>query len=415
MTSKKPDITLHIFNLIFIVCYFGVLDSTPLKVLSDLTKVILSLIGGMLFIQRYKHIDFAIKIYVFAFIFLGVVSIFSAKSVLKQSFSDGIIANFDLFASIGIFYYYRKASKNILIITSFEMIVKKVMWINIVVLLIFSIFDLSYNVIFPFTGNAFQLNAARVPRSLVEFGIFYYFYQYVKKGNIKLLMNCLLFVIAFHLHDIQRAVLLATLLTFLLVITNNTKSRSSYILSYIAIVLLTVALVWTLFSPSLDKYTSDFSEAFKIMNFDPGQITEASVRVRIYEIQYAVEQFLKRPFLGNGVPRASEKEALLHKQYFFIGDVGIIGIIFAYGIFGAIVYLVQCVSSLVYFKRKSVATGLYHICSAYIIYLAFKSFVTAELILKADDFLFIIAIMVVIKNYEKWANAQLQAQQITAV
>jgi hypothetical protein len=86
-----------------------------------------------------------------------------------------------------------------------------------------------------------------------------------------------------------------------------------------------------------DKITS----AFELFESDNSDYSESSVDIRVEETAFAMKSIEKYPFTGVGRIASSMKKDLLGNVHFFVSDIGLIGVLYTYGILGVLLYLNQ--------------------------------------------------------------------------
>lgn len=177
----------------------------------------------------------------------------------------------------------------------------------------------------------------RFSMGLIFYGAIYFFIAWLRNARWSNLLLCGLFVIYIVFFRLDRtsivACLFALAMAWLLLAPKSVKLRSLLYVGLPASIFVLMVLVAV---PSiLETVSLMFWDAFSTLTGDNHGAGQA--RLRTYEAGIVVEQIAEHPLLGNGRVSNSWVEGAFDHFYrfFYPGDVGFLGTIFIFGVFGA--------------------------------------------------------------------------------
>jgi hypothetical protein len=216
-------------------------------------------------------------------------------------------------------------------------------WLTLI--LVFFLRSIDYSITFTnIDGKVIFSTLAKFNKSLIFFSAIYYLAMFLIKGKYKFLIFMILFFSIPHLNEIQRVIFLSSIITiiigFRLVNTNRVKIKI-----FLPVVLVLFGFINFLsFTAEGKDFIYRFEQMAKFINFNEDtDIEDSSVAVRLIETDFALNRFFERPLTGNGFYRSSNKAKIVGNIYFHYLDIGIIGILYTLGIFGAIIFIYQYV------------------------------------------------------------------------
>jgi hypothetical protein len=123
---------------------------------------------------------------------------------------------------------------------------------------------------------------------------------------------------------------------------------------------------------------------------ESGKIDDASIFVRLKEIDFAVNGFMESPISGKGLIRSSKQKDLIGDVYFYTGDIGIYGILFTFGIIGMVIlsYYVIWAIKIKYRQLNIVFSGFY----IYTIYILLYTLKDGFIMFNITQFIFCVLI-----------------------
>jgi len=141
-----------------------------------------------------------------------------------------------------------------------------------------------------------------------------------------------------------------------------------------------------------------FVDAFKVVLTGSATTTDASANARIFESVAAIPFIQEHPFLGNGVVSHQWQGGYgtLLGENFFPADIGVVGIVFSYGVFGLIIFLFQyrfawrAASAL----PDSLHSPLLDATKAFLLFTALYTVETGTCVWTAEVTLFFVALLV---------------------
>ncbi len=138
--------------------------------------------------------------------------------------------------------------------------------------------------------------------------------------------------------DLQRAVLAAMVAVFLYALSIK---RSLHLTLRSSLLLTMVVVAVTANDDSRELIISKFGQASKIFTSSE-EIEDFSVSARVREAEIGLEGFYNYPISGFGLIRNSLKDEVYGEGvYFFLSDIGVVGILHALGLLGLLVFFFQ--------------------------------------------------------------------------
>ncbi len=311
---------------------------------------LITFIGFLNFLLKnlYKRHKF-IKWGVITAVALILISIISSHVNYNQPVISGILGVTPFFYVFGPFAFWERIRFGFISRPGVWRAIRFIIWMNAAYLLLFSVFGLSYIFTSPFSGSMLTVDAGKIAKNFVIFGMLYYAITAINKKKARYYIYSLGLFITTQIHDIQRGTIvlfIGLLLLIFFTYRKTTSVKKVLILSPLFIAGVFFLVQNTDFTNIIDK---KFDAVFKLLNTDSqNQIQDASVSVRIVETTYAMDKFAENPVFGNGNLRASYKDRILPNLYFYPTDIGIYGVLYLYGLVGLFIYI----AVLVLMKRQ---------------------------------------------------------------
>ncbi|NJB72642.1 hypothetical protein GGR42_003133 [Saonia flava] len=192
------------------------------------------------------------------------------------------------------------------------------------------------------TGKVIIVNVEIVSKNLINFIAIFWLAKFLQLTSYKYLLYSLLFFSANHYGEIQRFVLLVTMLIMGVGLFKYGSKKVN--LKFIIPGIFTLFFIGVfLFNTSGgESILERFYEASKIFTNREDNINDISTSIRISETEFAIERFKLHPLFGNGYARASEVDKIYGEDtYFHVSDIGLFGILYVFGIIGIIVIMGQ--------------------------------------------------------------------------
>lgn len=179
----------------------------------------------------------------------------------------------------------------------------------------------------------------------IVFGFFYYAFKGLRHQSRPDYLRCASFFFFLLLITHGRSLLLSLILSFLTLVILWTPNKTR-LLSYLPKVALTAGFFWIglfffnhdLYVNLVDKFTSAFTVVFT------GELTDdPSANARISETLLALPYIQNHWFSGNGVISNQWNGGFQNAMpgYFFPDDIGIIGVVYIYGIAGLFMFMTE--------------------------------------------------------------------------
>lgn len=336
---------------IFLLCVFNVFYLTPISFFSDLILQFFALLGILNILQKGYLLQKFYSLLIFILVSLIVSSIAASMINLKQDFYSATIATQHLFKGFSIFFFLpwlnkRKVEVKLKWLISF-------IWIFAIYIALVSFLDWSFVFKSPISGNEMMVTANKYDKAIIFFGIIYYLAGFFKKGSLQQLFYALVLFSITQIYDIQRGdfIFIAFMFFILGVYFRRDKGMKRVVLlAPLAIGI----LIFALSVVDLSVFNDKFGQMFLLFEGkEANQIQDASVFIRIQQTEFALKGFYENPIFGNGLIRASQKEALIGSVYFYPADVGLFGMLYTFGLFGLLVFIALIVFTIRAFKTKS--------------------------------------------------------------
>jgi hypothetical protein len=224
-----------------------------------------------------------------------------------------------------------------------------------------------------------------LPMTFILFGFFYYAVAGLRRKSKWLTLLSLPFLIYLVVGVSGRTLMLSILVTYILfsILLLKPAKIISGLINFLSFTIVFLLVVQIVDPDKITEITSKYSDAFlAVIRGEEGG--DPSANARIIQAAIALPLILQNPIFGTGTISNQWNDG--YKSlfgYFHPSDLGLLGVIFVYGIVGAIVYAYQFLLTwrltrnlkpaellvhdlyfaisayLVYFNLSSVATGAY--------------------------------------------------------
>lgn len=392
---SKSKIATYVVFLVFLL-HFRVLYLTPLSIIDRVLNPLLAVIGFMYLFTFPRLFDTRFKNWIYVFLGLMIVSILTSYIYLGQDIFSGIIGSM-AFLELGsvVFAYYLMKSYRI---RSFRIIalLKQFGWLLFGIYLVLFLLDVRFTFVSPFTGSSVNMTTQKLSTDLINFCSILYMGSFFYRGKSKYLLFSLVLFSANMFGDFQRFMFLTYMVT--LVSGIFIFKNKSVVLQFVPYTLVVCFLGLFLFSYS--DYGSALQKkiesGFTILQFDENASDEASVNVRVTQSEYALHEFYKHPILGNGNPRSSGMDEIT-EEHFFLSDIGLIGILYAFGLLGLVIYFFQLrwTKLIAIFNERTVGLKLF------MIFILFSSVLTGYSIFHPGTFFILLLLYLFEIKYEE--------------
>lgn len=342
MKIPKIFFNQRVCELILIIMT-GTLNNTPLQLISIKLGILVLLLFIYLSIFYYSFNKFnKLQIYILVLAVFPIVSATQANKVFGQSILDGLLTNLNYFYFLIIVYlfYYFKYKKNPLL--ELEKSILLLGYISVIILTPLKIFFSDYKItISSFDGSTeYIYTVYSLSSAFIVWTGFIYLAKY--KNSNKNLVTALLFIFYPILFYNGRSYLIILIITLTIFIY---KELDKYLRLKGALLLfgfLNILFISYLISPAIRTFfvnkSNLFADAINIVNSK--NVEDISANVRLLEVGIALPYIEEYYLLGTGVLKASTKKIYL-EEWFYSPDIGLIGVIFNYGLIGMAIFMYQ--------------------------------------------------------------------------
>lgn len=177
----------------------------------------------------------------------------------------------------------------------------------------------------------------------ILFGVFYYAILGIRKRQIRYyLLAAVLFPVTLGGSGRGIAVCAAVTLTYFLYRLRGLRGAVLAGVQFLIVACATIIIVFAISPATLSARIRGFSDAFSAV-FTGSVTQDPSANARILETFAATPYIQAHPILGNGIVshqwNGGSETAM--GAYFFASDIGIVGILFSYGVLGLLLFLWQ--------------------------------------------------------------------------
>jgi O-Antigen ligase len=335
MISKKKIAVFVI--LIIIMLSFDAFALTPLSRYTKLAGFGVSTLGFGLFIFYFRSFPVQLRRFGILFILLMAGSILSANIIYKQSIMSGFIANSPMYLCGSVFLMYFTFVRY-----KIDLEFAKPYFLT-----------LSWSIFFVFTalfllGTSFESSSTdnvfgfgTLKKGVINLGAIIYLVYFFKRNKyLYLFLSVFLFSIN-HWADFQRYIFFVyIMIAASMLYTYRSKTVST---KAIAVILFIVPMAVTVLSTTNfgAKFAEKLGAVSALIEEDSSDEMDSSIDARISQTAIALESIKKYPLTGIGRIRASNKNMVTGSEYFHVSDIGILGIIYSYGILGIVILILQ--------------------------------------------------------------------------
>lgn len=181
----------------------------------------------------------------------------------------------------------------------------------------------------------------KLNQTLIVFLFFYSISKASERNGTNYVILASTIVIYFFFIYKARSLTIALLICalFYFIINQKLYKTVSFTIVFIAISALLFGIGYLIFPEKIGHVISLFFSAFNVII--GGEVADASALSRSTQSEIALEGFFNHPFFGNGFlsSRWNDGHQGVYK-HFYPSDIGWLGILYLYGIFGLIVFLI---------------------------------------------------------------------------
>lgn len=365
----------------------GVFELTPLSRIVTYILLVISTIGHVIFMRNKNSFSSSFIFWYAIGISLMGLSMIMQYIINNQSFISGFVANFRFYNSGSVvFIYFLLLKYNISSVSLFT-VLKKAGWVNSFV--IFSMFSLGFMFIHEseITGVITEVHSGKMQKTFINLIAIIYLSYFLMRTNFKYLLYALMLFSIHHIYEIQRFALLVQICVVIVALLKVKSKKVKYRFFIPSFFVLSSVILFLFSSETGSNIIERFSHAFSIFTVENSEsIKDASSAARIWETDIAMKHFYTSPIVGNGLYRSSESENIFGDVHFYLSDIGVVGILYVFGVLGLIVLLLQYR----YLFKLRVLMGSNVLLNAsilFLIYFMLDSLLTGKSILNYSSFL----------------------------
>ena len=376
--------------MVIVVFAFDIFERTPIGLLTRFVGMALSTIGFGLFTLYFRQFPYHLRKFGLLFIALFVLSISASYFIYKQPIASGIIANSSIYLSGSIFLIYYIFMKYKL---DFETAKSNFLLLAWSVFFLFAFLHL--------TGVAFVSNdgesifgVGNLKKDIINIGVIIYLVRFFQRNsNVYLLLSIVLFSVN-HWADFQRYIFFMYVLVFASMLfhyrNRNTGIRAISIVLFVSPILLTI-LSATEYG---EKFIQKTEAVFSIFEDNGSQKSDNSINARISETAIAMTSIKQHPITGVGRIRSSNKSEITGDLYFHVTDIGLIGVIYTFGILGILIFLLQAHYLYLNFKGgKFMSIDATREFKLFMFFLLVHSLLTGKVIYSPTEFMIMVGLI----------------------
>jgi len=385
-----------IFNrfvlIITAVACSGCLMGTPLQLFAIQMNIAVLLLNFAVFfwvlllhiVKRGKIFTGISYTYLLLLSSLPVVASIIAFSLFGQDLISGFTGNlaFYNFYIILFHVFYFKFRNNAL--NEIKLTIVTLGWISLIVCYFVQVafpgleFTVpSFDGTTTYTYNLYSLGPAFIPWTGM-----YYLAKYKETAKAKYLLLFFLFISYIVVMQNARAFTLALLLCVIIFYLREFSLKGKWKLGFSIFVLLFISSILILAIPQLNNFFSDKVESFQAaLGAASGkEVEEVSANARLLEVNIAYTYIQDYYLLGVGFLKGNTTEKNI-SSYFFASDIGLVGIVFNYGLIGLLLIGYQLKYFVVEFKNRILKADTFLLGTAYYMLLRYMlSVTTGELL-----------------------------------
>jgi hypothetical protein len=371
---------------------------TPVSILADIYIQIFTFLGIYTIIKHKYYNQKKVNFLIVSIVILILSSFISSKLILKQDNVSALIATQHIFKGFSVFYFIQNIKTNKINLKFVFKNLIKLVWIFTLFLTFASLTGFAFTFTSPISGSKILITANKYAINILYFGEMYFLAKYFKTGKFANLIYLSLIFISTQLYDIQRGdiIFMFAILAICLFLYRKTLSATKiYLIAPIFLVLVVASFNN---SETSNKINNKFTQMLMVFNSEEtGKINDASIFVRLREIEFAISGFMENPISGKGLIRSSKQKELIGDIYFYPGDVGIYGILFTFGLVGIFVfsYFIRWVIKIKYNKLNLIFSGFY----VYTIYSLMYTLKDGFIMLSPTQFIFCIMLIKLSQDY----------------
>lgn len=345
-------------------------------------------LGFVVYIRYYASFPKAIRQFTNFYLVLLITSTLSVHFIFKQSMVSGLAANASFVTTGSVHLAYFLMQRYRISKTDLIQQITRLCWLTLGIYAVLYFGNITFTALNA-SGDEFGIGSLK--KGLVTFGSVVFLVKYFRTGRLRYFLFSVLFFSTNEWGDFQRYILFAYILVLLVLVLYNRQKLAGLrmiVISFVIIPILLLAISYTRFGQSAGKKIND---ALELVEGKNTRLSEASVAARVWEIEYAWKSIQKYPVLGVGRVRGAENKKITGGTYFYVSDIGLIGIMYTFGLLGIALFLKQVHYTYKNLWRKDIFANPYTTeALVFILFILLHTIMTGRSILMPAEFLLLV-------------------------
>jgi len=381
-----------IYLIVLLLILFQVLEYLPIPLVNEFTALVtvlmLLFVLYYYFVQRFLSRNYTlskIEVFVLILLFVPFFSAYNAYSTFGQPLIYGILTQRNIWIASSALIFLASLRHGIVTLKELEKILLGIAWTLLGIYFLMSLmFDPeSYREI-PgvLTRKGVDGTNFRFQPGLIVFGFLYYSSKAVKIKNRQLFFYSIPFLFFLIFVNQARSLLIATLIALLYFIYrwSSLTKLLSLVPKIIIVLAIGISSLYVFKEDFFNRMVEKFDDAFSVVL--KGELTkDTSANARIVETNVALPYIKKNWIFGNGdLSNQWENGYRGRLGYFYPSDVGLIGVIYLYGVVGLFFFYYQYLFAIRYSRYSGIKIydPLTDVSKVYLLYMFLHSFVTGS-------------------------------------
>jgi len=370
---------------------FETFTLTPLGRIAKSLAMGGGLVGFAVYATYYRRFPKPIRQFVNFFLFIFVSSVLSSYLIYQQPLRAGIAANGSIISSglcLLTFFFIRKFKFDNKKILKYSIYIG---WVLMLVYLLILTSGIKFGALNE-SGDEFGIESLR--KGFVNLVSIIFLVRYFKTNKFYHLLIALFFFSVNEWGDFQRYILLVFLMAVGMMVFFNRKRIAGIKLILASIIIVPLGVLFIMNTSVGIQINQKISSALEVVSKDNGDLSEASVAARIWETEVALESIQKYPLFGVGKVRSEVLEKKTGNKYFFISDIGLLGILYAFGVVGILLFIKQFIYMIRSLLKQNLFENQYNTeLVVFLFFVILHSFLTGRSILMPAEFIMIIVLL----------------------
>lgn len=325
------------FILLSLLLAFNVFAFTGIAMATRLLALFLGLTGFALFVLYFRNYNKQLRVLGVILILLYSQSILSANLIYNQSISVGALANMPfLIGGVGFLVHFLIVRYHVSIARISYLIIRT-SWIIFAAYIIVQILGIEFH-----SNNVSKaLSLEALNKGFINLGAIIYIAKYFHQNHVKYLFLGLLLFSTNMWADFQRNIFIIFFITIFVSLLFNRQKVANFkagLILIVSIPMITIILQNTQFGSVVSE---KIGSALELFEDDKNEFSDSSVGARVEETEFAFTKISKHPITGMGRISSMKRPEVLGNRYFFVTDIGLIGVLFSLGFLGIFFYLYE--------------------------------------------------------------------------